>query len=477
MNHLPLVLTRTTSPSRGAASPTSSMLECDYDVRPTILYKCIQNKAWQRCIQILNHPDHATQASVWVVRKESNDKTNGKLRWRLLPLHAALIFQAPFHVIEALLEAYPEAAAAKDDQGMLPLHLALRNRPVQWVSVEELLAAYPAGVYVQDRKGRTPLQGAASASNGAADSNRSISTSNTLDNNEHDNDSSSSNNHAALSVLQLYTQIAVAGERRRLEPPAIASAVSSNEHSLQMRQLEQKHADTLHQFQILLQKEKQHWKEQLESIRREKESQAQQANAKEAILMQEIERLRQSPSTNLMPTSPTMQNMRVLELEQENNILREAIEGLYNQHQSLQKSMEKLQVEQNHAQEYQAKHLESLNQSVQQANASRQAHLAVWKSQLLQAGKLVTEKLAQVGLTSSSMDDDDNNEGTCLEQIEIDQDNAESQESSVVVVRVPKTFFQSHDESSPLAAATLSAATEATRSSATTEPRRNYANA
>jgi hypothetical protein len=422
----------------------------------SFISQCIQNKAWNRCLQLLGHPEHAAQAAVWVVRKE----LNGKLRWRLLPLHAALIFQAPFNVIEVLLEAYPEAAAAKDDQGMLPLHLALRNRPIQWATVEELLTAHPAGVYIQDRKGRTPLQGAASATNGSRiDDSTTLATGSTPD---------ETNNCAALSVLQLYTQIAVAGERRRLESPPSSGPEGE---SFKMQQLEEKHAETLKQFRGLLQKEKHKWKTQLESMKQEASTQTQQAQAKEEILLKEIEKLQQqvhslssSPLNNdaavaaklcsrctdaTTPSSPTLQDLRVLEVEQENAILKECLEDLLNQHESLQDNMQTLQANLQVAQDVQNQHLQSLQQSLQESHASRQAHVAIWKSQLKQATKSAADKLAQVGLTNMSSDDEDY-ERSCLEQVEIDHDNEEQQESSsVVVVRVPKSFLQAAGSPDP----------------------------
>ncbi|KAL3821729.1 hypothetical protein ACHAXA_008465 [Cyclostephanos tholiformis] len=92
------------------------------------------------------------EASTWVKRIE----TDGKLRWRLLPLHAAIIFRAPNSTISALLSAYSQGIACKDDQGMLPLHLALRHGCDEDV-LHILLMAYPHSIDVQDRKGRTPM--------------------------------------------------------------------------------------------------------------------------------------------------------------------------------------------------------------------------------------------------------------------------------------------------------------------------------
>ncbi|KAL7519381.1 hypothetical protein ACHAWX_004143 [Stephanocyclus meneghinianus] len=134
-----------------AMPPTSQpVFECDYDTNPTELYLAVQKKDWEAAATIAAEFPH--EASTWVSRKESD----GKLRWRLLPLHAAIIFKAPAKAVGALLCAFAHGAACKDDQGMLPLHLAFRNGCSEEV-VSLLLIAYPQSVDVQDRKGRTPM--------------------------------------------------------------------------------------------------------------------------------------------------------------------------------------------------------------------------------------------------------------------------------------------------------------------------------
>ena len=230
------------------ASPLS--LECDYDVRPTELYKSIQSKKWDRVLELLES-DNAIQSSIWVVRKEPN----GQLRWRLLPLHAALIFQAPYNVIEALLGVYPAAAAAKDDQGMLPLHLALRNSPIDWAVVEELLTAHPGAVGTQDRKGRTPLQGATAR-----------------------------HNDPALAVLRLYTQIAVARERSIATSGAggagdDASVASSSHHHQLAKLLE---------LQQQVEHEREMWKQQIQAIESAAQERVQQAEEKQEGLQEQV---------------------------------------------------------------------------------------------------------------------------------------------------------------------------------------------
>jgi len=131
-------------------------LECDYDTNPTVLYQIIEAKKWDIFKTLFDKEPLSAkkQAATWVTRKEPN----GKLRWRLLPVHAAVIFQSPAFVVEKLLEECPEAAQAKDDQGMLPLHLAFRTKHTCWETIEELISAHPQAVFVNDRKGRTPLE-------------------------------------------------------------------------------------------------------------------------------------------------------------------------------------------------------------------------------------------------------------------------------------------------------------------------------
>eukprot|EP00539_Tryblionella_compressa_P002223 CAMPEP_0178744468 /NCGR_PEP_ID=MMETSP0744-20121128/6788_1 /TAXON_ID=913974 /ORGANISM="Nitzschia punctata, Strain CCMP561" /LENGTH=753 /DNA_ID=CAMNT_0020397607 /DNA_START=81 /DNA_END=2342 /DNA_ORIENTATION=+ len=124
--------------------------ERDFDKNPTILYALVQKKIWNEAAErAMTNPE---EAGIWVSRREKD----GRVRWRLLPLHAAIVFKAPEDVIKSLLNAYPKGAETRDDQGMLPLHLAFRNAATEAV-VKLLLLAYPYSVEVPDRKGRLPL--------------------------------------------------------------------------------------------------------------------------------------------------------------------------------------------------------------------------------------------------------------------------------------------------------------------------------
>eukprot|EP00529_Nitzschia_sp_RCC80_P016136 CAMPEP_0113496618 /NCGR_PEP_ID=MMETSP0014_2-20120614/30214_1 /TAXON_ID=2857 /ORGANISM="Nitzschia sp." /LENGTH=666 /DNA_ID=CAMNT_0000390545 /DNA_START=69 /DNA_END=2069 /DNA_ORIENTATION=- /assembly_acc=CAM_ASM_000159 len=131
--------------------------ERDFDKNPTVLYAYVQKKLWKEAVDRAR--ENPEETNIWVCRREKD----GRLRWRLLPLHAAIVFKAPEEVVSALLEAYPKGAEAKDDQGMLPLHLAFRNGAAEAV-VNLLLLAYPASVDVPDRKGRKPMVLAQAAS-------------------------------------------------------------------------------------------------------------------------------------------------------------------------------------------------------------------------------------------------------------------------------------------------------------------------
>jgi len=126
--------------------------EVDYDVNPTELYKHIEKREWESALQRIT--ETPIEVMSWVSRHEIENPS--KLRWRLLPLHAACVFRAPVAVVESLLMAYPESAQMKDDQGMLPIHLACRNGASKGV-VMMLLDYFPDSVEMKDKKGRTPL--------------------------------------------------------------------------------------------------------------------------------------------------------------------------------------------------------------------------------------------------------------------------------------------------------------------------------
>lgn len=125
---------------------------CDYDKGATKLYELLESSNWEKARgRCRSHPE---EVRAWIVRKDRGLK----VRWKLLPLHAAIIFQSPNFIVSALLEKYPSATSRRDDQGMLPLHLAFRHKQDDEELLEILLAQYPKAVNVKDKRDRIPLE-------------------------------------------------------------------------------------------------------------------------------------------------------------------------------------------------------------------------------------------------------------------------------------------------------------------------------
>ena len=133
-------------------SQSTSAKDVDYDEKPTKLYCLIESKDWtnipSRCI------DHPSEAATFVYRRDTSTQ---QLRWRQLPLHAALVFRAKTKVIAALIKSYPNGVRMKDDQGMLPLHLAFKYNSSESV-IDILLQSYPKSIDMKDNKGRIPIE-------------------------------------------------------------------------------------------------------------------------------------------------------------------------------------------------------------------------------------------------------------------------------------------------------------------------------
>ncbi len=266
----PLEVTRTTSnnsmnsapdsPAGSRISTTSAVLECDYDTNPTVLYQAIEAKQWDYAISLLdgtkmpkNAEEEKEASSTWVVRKENN----GKLRWRLLPLHAAIIFGSPVQLIELLLADYPQGAQCKDDRGMLPLHLAFRCQ-ASWDVIDELITCFPLGVFVSERKGRTPLQ-CLSKSMPPKDNNQNHNTS--MQSIASVNEGSSF--RTVAGVLELYSQIVISGERKRVEQETRNLAATS------IAQIQDSHHRQLEAMRKKMEADKKDAKQQREQLESE----------------------------------------------------------------------------------------------------------------------------------------------------------------------------------------------------------------
>jgi hypothetical protein len=153
--------------------------ERDYDHNPTRLFMFIQQRAWSSALVQMQH--HPNEATVWVFRKANDELTQNvltlanqdnalvihnesetvKYRWRLLPLHAAIVLGAPSEFIQDIIRVYPNAAKHTDERGSLPVHLAASRLDVDPDGekiVLQLFGVYPDSIDVQDRKGRTPVE-------------------------------------------------------------------------------------------------------------------------------------------------------------------------------------------------------------------------------------------------------------------------------------------------------------------------------
>ena len=89
----------------------------NYDLNVTDLFTCLEHKDWDTATELCK--SKPSQAATWVFRQEHGGSND--LRWKMLPLHAAIIFKGNDEVINAIIEAYPDAVAMFDDQGMLPV--------------------------------------------------------------------------------------------------------------------------------------------------------------------------------------------------------------------------------------------------------------------------------------------------------------------------------------------------------------------
>jgi len=176
----------------GADSPfllcdgASGNNEVDFDIDPTGVFIAVHTKQWKLASERVKV--YPREASTWVVRYGAPLGTPGvpvgsgssdrfdvvavasprssqeaalnnmgpkKVRWRMLPIHAAVLFGAPPEVVRTLLKAYPPGCSAHDDQGMLPLHLAFRCGSSEEIALI-LLDAYPEAIERVDYKDRLP---------------------------------------------------------------------------------------------------------------------------------------------------------------------------------------------------------------------------------------------------------------------------------------------------------------------------------
>jgi hypothetical protein len=112
------------------------------------IYKVIESWSWGAVLELVQNDP--SEAATQITREENHS-------WKLLPIHAAIIFKAPEVIIEALLKAYPEGAIEGDNRGISHLHLAFRHAASD-ATLFSLLNACPAAIGLKYKSGRTPLE-------------------------------------------------------------------------------------------------------------------------------------------------------------------------------------------------------------------------------------------------------------------------------------------------------------------------------
>lgn len=93
------------------------------------------------------------QAETWITCHDED----GGLLWRLLPIHAAICYGAPYKTIKELLKIYPASLSCADSEGNLPLHLAVKfSRPNDIFLL--ILKAFPDAMSAKNGIDNTPLE-------------------------------------------------------------------------------------------------------------------------------------------------------------------------------------------------------------------------------------------------------------------------------------------------------------------------------
>lgn len=130
-------------------------------MKPSLLSKMITSEDWHKVVQLCQ--GSPSEAKKWTTRQGFFE---GMKDANVLPIHEALVGGAPFQIIEALLNAYPDSVYCKESSYQrLPLHCACRKNAVPEV-VDLLLRRYADAALTPDSLGRLPLHYA--LSNGAS---------------------------------------------------------------------------------------------------------------------------------------------------------------------------------------------------------------------------------------------------------------------------------------------------------------------
>jgi hypothetical protein len=120
---------------------------------PSDLSTAIIEEQWDRCVSICQ--TQPNNAKLWTNRLGLFEGIKDS---KVLPIHEALVAEAPIHVIEALLFAYPDSVYCKESSYQrLPLHCACRKNARLDV-VDLLCQKYADAALTADSLGRLPRE-------------------------------------------------------------------------------------------------------------------------------------------------------------------------------------------------------------------------------------------------------------------------------------------------------------------------------
>ncbi|KAL7500318.1 hypothetical protein ACHAWT_010484 [Skeletonema menzelii] len=164
--------------------------ECNCDINPTPLYQAIISKDWKHVTDLLDGQEEdpvwslpgltgfhqlmptvgvkktdvgkmkdyqnklRQQARTWIMNRQ---RGSGVLKWRMLPIHIAVTYQAPFDVVLRLYHLYPGSVRCRDHRGMLPLHICFFRGAEDRV-LEMFMDVFPDALDVKDDKGRSAIE-------------------------------------------------------------------------------------------------------------------------------------------------------------------------------------------------------------------------------------------------------------------------------------------------------------------------------
>ncbi|KAL7519835.1 hypothetical protein ACHAWX_004584 [Stephanocyclus meneghinianus] len=130
--------------------------ECDYDKNPTDLFQALEAREFEYAFEMYEQTNEqfTKDCKTWVIAK--GVQKGQQLRFRALPLHAAIVFDAPDELIIKILRAYPKATRGRDVKGRLPIHLAYEHQASEQI-IALIIDAFPKGFFAKDKKEMTPL--------------------------------------------------------------------------------------------------------------------------------------------------------------------------------------------------------------------------------------------------------------------------------------------------------------------------------